>query len=74
MSASRLFDFAHLTLQKSPNESALVTKYKGVWEKTSSQELVNKGTVTAGDNTRTVTTAGTGRIGTEKNETAQADK
>ncbi|MFS8984118.1 hypothetical protein [Streptococcus parasanguinis] len=33
-----------------------------------------QGTVTAGDNTRTVTTAGTGRIGTEKNETAQADK
>lgn len=33
-----------------------------------------QGTVTAGDNTSTVTTAGTGQNGTEKNETAQADK
>ena len=31
-------------------------------------------TTTAGDNTSTVTTAETGRTGTEKNETAQADK
>lgn len=43
MSVSRLFDFAHLALQKNPSESALVTKYNGVWTKTSSQELVNKG-------------------------------
>lgn len=33
-----------------------------------------QGTVTAGDNTSTVTTAETGRTGTEKNETAQVDK
>lgn len=33
-----------------------------------------QGTVTAGDNTSTVTTAETGRTGTEKNETAQTDK
>ena len=33
-----------------------------------------QGTTTAGDNTSTVTTAETGRTGTEKNETAQADK
>lgn len=33
-----------------------------------------QGTVTAGDNTSTVTTAETGRTGAEKNETAQTDK
>lgn len=33
-----------------------------------------QGTTTAGDNTSTVTTAETGRTGTEKNETAQVDK
>ena len=43
MSVSRLFDFAHLALSKSPKEDALVTKYNGVWTKTATQELVNKG-------------------------------
>ena len=43
MSVSRLFDFAHLALSKFPKEDALVTKYNGVWTKTATQELVNKG-------------------------------
>lgn len=47
---------------------AAVTTAQGV----KADEL--QGTVTAGDNTSTVTTAETGRTGTEKNETAQADK
>lgn len=43
MSVSRLFDFAHLALSKFPKEDALVTKYNGVWTKTATQDLVNKG-------------------------------
>ena len=43
MSTTRLFDFAHLALNQSPKEDALVTKYNGVWTKTSTQEFVNKG-------------------------------
>lgn len=43
MSITRLFDFAHHTLQKFPKEDTLVTKYNGVWTKTSTQEFVNKG-------------------------------
>ena len=43
MSVTRLFDFAHHALSKYPQDDALVTKYNGVWTKTSTQELVNKG-------------------------------
>ena len=43
MSITRLFDFAHHALHKFPKDNALVTKYNGVWTKTSTQELVNLG-------------------------------
>jgi long-chain acyl-CoA synthetase len=38
-----LFDFAHHALYKFPKEDALVTKYNGVWTKTSTKEYVNQG-------------------------------
>ena len=43
MIATRLFDFAHLAANQHPKEDLLVTKYNGVWTKTSTQEFVNKG-------------------------------
>ena len=39
---SRLFDFAYHQLQNYPIDDALVSKKNGVWEKTSSQEYINK--------------------------------
>ena len=39
---SRLFDFAYHQLQNHPIDDALVSKKNGVWEKTSSQEYINK--------------------------------
>jgi long-chain acyl-CoA synthetase len=43
MTATRLFDFAHEAANQHPKEDLLVTKYNGVWTKTSTQEFVNKG-------------------------------
>ena len=43
MSVTRLFDFAHHALYKFPKEDALVTKYNGVWTKTSTKEYVSQG-------------------------------
>ena len=43
MSVTRWFDFAHHALYKFPKEDALVTKYNGVWTKTSTKEYVNQG-------------------------------
>ena len=43
MSITRLFDFAHHALYKFPKEDALVTKYNGVWTKTSTKEYVSQG-------------------------------
>ena len=39
---TRLFDFAYHQLQNCPIDDALVSKKNGVWEKTSSQEYINK--------------------------------
>ena len=41
-SITRLFDFPYHQLEKYNIPDALVTKHNGVWEKTSSQEYVNK--------------------------------
>ena len=41
-SITRLFDFAHHQLEKYNIPDALVTKYNGVWEKTSTQEYIDK--------------------------------
>lgn len=41
MAIRRLFDFAHHALAKFPKEDMLVTKYEGVWKKTSSLEFIN---------------------------------
>lgn len=49
---------------------AAITTAQGVY----ADETNVQGTIGAGDNTSTVTTAETGRTGAEKNETAQADK
>lgn len=49
---------------------AAVATAQGVY----ADETNVQGTVTAGDNTSTVTTAETGRTGTEKNEATQAAK
>lgn len=38
----RLFDFPYFQLEKYPQEKALVTKYNGKWEATSTQEYINK--------------------------------
>ncbi len=38
----RLFDFPYYQLEKYPQEKALVTKYKGKWEATSTQEYIDK--------------------------------
>ena len=39
---TRLFDFPYYQLEHKPNDSALVTKYNGKWESTSTQEYLNK--------------------------------
>ncbi len=39
---SRLFDFAHYQLEKNNIPDCLVTKYNGIWVKTSTQEYINK--------------------------------
>lgn len=41
-SITRLFDFPYHQLEKYNIPDALVTKHNGVWEKTSSQEYINK--------------------------------
>ncbi|OAD92612.1 AMP-dependent synthetase [Aequorivita soesokkakensis] len=38
----RLFDFPYFQLEKYPQEKALVTKYNGKWESTSTQEYIDK--------------------------------
>ena len=38
----RLFDFPYFQLEKYPQEKALVTKYNGKWEATSTQEYIDK--------------------------------
>ncbi len=38
----RLFDFPYYQLEKGGLEDALVTKQNGIWEKTSTQEYINK--------------------------------
>ena len=38
----RLFDFPYYQLKKHPLEAALVTKYNGKWNKTSTQEYIDK--------------------------------
>lgn len=38
----RLFDFPYYQLEKYPQEKALVTKYKGEWKATSTQEYIDK--------------------------------
>lgn len=43
MSVTRLFDFAHLALEKFPKDDALVTKYNGKWEKTSTRQYIENG-------------------------------
>lgn len=43
MKMTRLFDIAYHSLQENPKNDALNTKYNGVWQKTSTQELVNQG-------------------------------
>ena len=43
MIATRLFDFCSLGCKSASKEDLLVTKYNGVWTKTSTQEFVNKG-------------------------------
>lgn len=43
MPIERLFDFAYHILEKFPKEDAFVTKYNGVWKKTSTKEFVNQG-------------------------------
>ncbi|WP_299224539.1 long-chain fatty acid--CoA ligase [uncultured Psychroserpens sp.] len=39
---SRLFDFPYYQLEHKPTDSALVTKKNGKWEKTSTQEYIDK--------------------------------
>ncbi|WP_299100681.1 long-chain fatty acid--CoA ligase [uncultured Winogradskyella sp.] len=39
---TRLFDFPYYQLENKPNKSALVTKYNGKWEHTSTQEYIDK--------------------------------
>ncbi|MEY2693483.1 MAG: hypothetical protein RIT03_1875 [Bacteroidota bacterium] len=39
---TRLFDFPYYQLEKYPIADAFVTKYNGVWEKTSTQTYINK--------------------------------
>lgn len=39
---TRLFDFPYYQLEHCPLEASLVTKYNGVWVKTSTQEYLNK--------------------------------
>lgn len=41
MTIKRIFDFAHHALENYPREDMFVTKYNGVWEKTSTQEFHN---------------------------------
>lgn len=43
MAITRLFEFAHHAAKAFPKDDALVTKYQGVWTKTSTQEFVNLG-------------------------------
>ena len=38
----RLFDFPYYQLEKYPQQKALVTKYNGKWEATSTQEYIDK--------------------------------
>lgn len=42
MEITRLFDFLAFQLKNAPREDSLVTKYDGKWQKTSTQEYVNK--------------------------------
>ncbi len=42
---TRLFDFPYYQLKHKPNDTALVTKYKGNWVKTSTQEYIDKANV-----------------------------
>ncbi len=39
---TRLFDFPYYQLKNHPLKDALVTKYNGIWEKTSTQEYIDK--------------------------------
>ncbi|HUH51739.1 MAG TPA: long-chain fatty acid--CoA ligase [Flavobacterium sp.] len=39
---TRLFDFPYYQLENHPLDAALVSKYNGVWEKTSTQEYIDK--------------------------------
>jgi hypothetical protein len=39
---TRLFDFPYYQLEKYNLDSALVTKYDGVWEAISTKEYINK--------------------------------
>lgn len=43
MKMTRLFDIAYHSLKENPKNDTLNTKYNGVWQKTSTQELVNQG-------------------------------
>lgn len=43
MSITRIFDFAHHASEKYPQDEMFVTKYNGIWEKTSTQEFRNLG-------------------------------
>ena len=43
MSIKRIFDFAHETLQKYPQDEMFLTKYEGKWEKTSTSEFCHLG-------------------------------
>ncbi len=45
MNPTRLFDIPYLQKEQFPLEDALVTKVNGKWEKTSSQEYINKANV-----------------------------
>ena len=43
MNIKRLFDFAYEALNHTPNDDMFVTKYRGIWKKTSTLEFVNMG-------------------------------
>ena len=43
MSITRIFDFAQHASEKYPQDEMFVTKYSGIWEKTSTQEFRNLG-------------------------------
>lgn len=43
MTVTRIFDIAYHTAERYPKEDILVTKYNGVWEKTSTAEFLERG-------------------------------